>query len=176
MNTDLLNTANTILNIQTMNATASKKIECEAIEKNHRIAARKLIQEVRKDHVILVRGKLKLESLFERWRECMNVLRGLEKRMIETGMPEGELKSHGELVEVMIGFSGAISLFARRHLEKSYQLEESDRSSLSSQIDLVDRHRKILEFEFKGWHGPQSREEVEALAQRISGVTDSKAA
>jgi hypothetical protein len=176
MNTVPLNITDTILNIATMSVTASEKIECEAIEKKHKLAARKLIQEVIRDHVILVRGKLKLEYLFEKWAECMKVLRCLEKRMIETGIPEGELKSHGELVEVMIGFSGAISLFARRHLEKNYQLEESERASLSSQIDLVDRHRKILEFEFKGWHGPHSRKELEALAQRFSGVSDRKAA
>jgi len=159
-----------------MSVTASKKTECEAIEKKHKVAARKLIQEVRRDHVILIKGKLNLECLFEKWGERMKMLRCVEKRMLETGIPESGLKNHGELVEAMIGFSAAIALATERRLLNSCQLDDSERSSLSSQIDLVKRHRKILEFEFRGWHGPHSREELEAVSQRISSVSDSKAA
>jgi len=160
-----------------MSAIASKKKACEAMETKHKVAAKKLIQEVRRDYEVFVQGKASLDFLFMRWGNCMKGLRLIEKGILSTGAPsEEKLKSHRELAELLISFSATISLSAERHLQNNDPLDEAEKASLKEKIDLVKRHRKILEFEFKGWHGQLSREKLEEVSQRISGVTDSKAA
>ena len=151
-----------------MSVTASKKRpKIEAIDAHHKVAVRKLIQEIRRDYAAFIKGGMQLDSIFAEWSARMNGLREVERQMMDYRLPGADLQSHGELTDLMIQFCATIGLAAERHLSHRPLLNGAAKPFLHSQAALIQKHRKILEFEFKGWHGPLSRGEVEDLSERI---------
>ena len=82
-------------------------------------------------------------------------LREVERRfMIERKPSPDELMEHRETVNAMIFCADVIVSAATRYLEVNFQMGDAERSGLTAEVDLVARHRKILAFEFNGWHAP----------------------
>jgi hypothetical protein len=119
-------------------------------------AVKRLTRAIFRDFSILIESRDHLNHIFRQWALLMVRLRDVEKRfMIERKPSADDLIAHRDAVNAMICCADAIVSAAQRHLEVNRQLSDTERNGLSAEIDLVGRHRKILAFEFNGWHAPR---------------------
>ncbi len=130
---------------------------CADVEFDHMRAAKRLMLEV----CMVVEGKKKLDDIFSGWSELMSKLRQVERRcLIEMEPTPEHLAAHRDAINSMIVCADSIVSVASRHLEIGYHLDEKEHAALQAQTQLVQQHREIIAFEFNGWHGPLSQEEV----------------
>jgi hypothetical protein len=153
----------------TQNMSASRKSSaCVVVEMKHLKAAEKLIKEVYKDFEALIAHRKNLDGIFGQWRDLMKQLRAVEKTCFEDREPtQKDYDGHKNAVNRMIFAADAIASAATRHLETNYHLDANEQESLRSQIDLVKRHREILAFEFKGWHGPIPLDQLKEGGEKL---------
>ena len=103
----------------------------------------------------------------------MAALRKLEKKCLIAREPTPEeLAIHQKVVSLLIFAADGIASAAERYIQINYHLENHESEALKARVDLVHRHRKLLAFEFGGWHGPTlSAEKLLAAKRDFCGET-----
>lgn len=147
-----------------------------AIEHKHMRAAKRLAEQVVREHAQLMKFVKQLHEFIGEWESSMIEFRKMERvTMIEREPTEGERTMHLDVINAMILGADTISGTCERHLEINYHLGASERESLLGKIALIKSHRAILAFEYRDWTPSMSKDELHA-ALKTFGERASKAA
>ena len=151
-------------------------ISNEAVPAKYELAAQRLIEEVVKDYINLSAHAKKLREFMAEWRRTMSAFRGAEKRYCILAVPSPDgAEAHKRAMNAMILCADTLTNSLQRYIEVNYHLENAERAAFGSEIELLKRHRTILAFDFKSWHG-MPQDNLEAAAHKFFGESRSKAA
>ncbi len=143
--------------------TSSEHLIDRETEATFRAAIKRLI-----DEALEADDPAAIERVCEEWDELLREFDTLERECLLAHMPTPEeLSIHRVIYRQVILLAGLLGAAMERVHKISWNLAASAQDLVKERLELLGRQKKILVFEYNGWHGPKLSPAQLELARKV---------